>query len=105
MKGFPFKTKAFKASEIKDHKKFIIENLKKGNDMHLELSMKKITGKVNAHDCILSKIRCDAKTYVTVIDPWWANKQYHEIELKILLESMEKKWFGRELGFLIYYEK
>jgi hypothetical protein len=104
-KKFPFKVKAFKLSEIKDHKKFIIDNLEKGNDMHLELCMKNITGKANVHDCILSKIRCDSKTFVTIVDPWWANKQYHEVEMKTLLQSMDKKWFGRELGFLIYYEK
>jgi hypothetical protein len=104
-KRLPFRVKAFRLSKIKNYKRFIIENLKKGNDIQVEVSMKKINGKPTCHDLILSKISCNKKCYVILIDPWWMNKQFHRIKLETLIESMNKKWFNRELGFLIYYKK
>jgi hypothetical protein len=103
-KGFPFKVKAFRVSEIEDHRIFIVDNLDEGNDIHVEVCMKNITGNENCHDMILSKINLETNK-VTLIDPWWTNKQYHDIDLRVLIDSMDKKWFNRELGFLIYYKR
>lgn len=103
-KKLPLRVKAYRTSQIKNHIKFIIENMKKGNDIQVEVSMKKINGKLTCHDLVLSKIVCKRTCYVTLIDPWWMNKQIHRIKLKTLIESMNKKWFDRELGFLVYYK-
>jgi hypothetical protein len=102
-RNLPFKVKAFKVSSIKDPKKFIMENLIAGNDIHAEY-LQEVAGKSSIHDSIVSKIRYGRKTIVTLIDPWWANKQYHDVRLEDFISSM-KKVKERELGFLIYYEK
>ncbi|UCD04570.1 MAG: C39 family peptidase [Candidatus Woesearchaeota archaeon] len=98
----PFKVEAFKISQIKDPKEFIINNLKKSNDVWAESCNKPLHNSESGHDILIQSIK---DTTLTVVDPLGRRDQIYTVTLKKLTDAMDKKHDGRERGFMVVDKK
>lgn len=103
----PLRVERYFVSKINDVEKFIIRNLKEGNDIIANVRMEPILKKEKAYGHYLpiqSFSKQGNKIKVEVCDVYWKNKSFYEIDLKTLIDGMSKKWDGVERGFLVIKE-
>lgn len=98
----PLKMTPFKISKIKDPKKFIIDNLKKGNDLMLSFHWRGLGKRWNwGHVCVLAEFDT-ARNIVTIGDPAYNMPKFWKINLHKLVRAMSSEWDGRERGFYVF---
>lgn len=92
--------------DIEDIKKFIIQNIKKGNDLILGFNDRKINPKGwdGGHVCLLSSFD-DKKEIVIFINPSTRVSNYQEIKLSKLLSAMKYHGKSKGGGFWVISEK
>ncbi len=93
-----------KISKIKDPHKFIIENMKAGNDVCMMFHKKNVTGENWAHGSILAEYDTDTKT-ITVGDPSPRYPKFWKVKLTKMVDAMNTKWDGNERGFWVIKSK
>lgn len=100
-KKIPLKASAIKASEIADLTQFLIDNIKKDNDLWLEYKVHKIHGEKLIHDNVVESVKTlSGKTWVTLVDPYWVYKPRLDVTIEDIAEAISDK-YGRETGFII----
>jgi len=92
---------AIYSSKIKDLKRFVIDNLRIGNDLWVELHNPTMYGSKGGHDNVVQTIDTEKET-VTLIDPESYHKQIQEVSLAKLAEAIKKH--DKERGFVIIKE-
>jgi len=101
LRRFKLKATAFYVSEIKDIKKFVIENLRRGRDIIMNFWWEPFLGKDNGGHYVLIA-DYDTKTDdLTVCDPSSERKSFWKGKLKDFAEAMGKKWDKKERGFVV----
>jgi len=101
------KMTSYYPSKIPDVKKFIINNLQKGNDMIVSFNVAPYANpkyKVNyIHSCVIDSIRTkDKKTIITLGDPSYTHRKFFDIDFDILLEGMSDKYDSKEKSFKVF---
>lgn len=87
-------------SKIKDVKKFIKEHLDKDHDLMANFHMSYYDKSKNwGHFNVIEKIQGNN---ITFCDPWPQNKSYWTTTIADLVVSMDKKFDGKERGFVIF---
>lgn len=87
-------------SKIKDVKKLIKENLDKGYDLMANFHMRYFDKSKNwGHFNLIEEIQGNK---VTFCDPWPKNKSYWTTKVTNLAASMDKKFDGKERGFVVF---
>ena len=96
----PLKAEVFYVSGIKDVKKFIADNLKKGNDVMLNIHMKHFDKKKKyGHFTLVSELNGDK---VTMCDPTRTHKSFWKADVNEVVKSMGKQFDKKERGFVIF---
>ena len=91
-----------KISEIKDIDKFILSNLKKGNDLAILFLWKAFGHKVKwGHYVLISSYNPKDKT-VEVCDTSPKNKSFWTAKISKFISGMQDKWDGKERGIFIF---
>jgi len=91
-----------KISEIEDVNKFIINNIRKNNDLSILFLWKAFGRKVNyGHYVLISSYDANTKI-VEVCDPIQKNKSFWNSKIFKFISGMEDKWDGKERGFFIF---
>src|SRR3989338_5758426 len=99
--NIPLIARAYPASNIKDVRNFIFENLGKNNDLWVEFHLDEREKDTDIHDNILQRIDCKGKKCtVTTIDPGYLFRQVVDWPLDMLERSIGNK-YGRECGFIL----
>lgn len=102
----PLKTKKITHSEIKDAARLIRENLSKGRDLMLITYMSAIDPKKKyGHALLVSEIILGKKPKLIVGDPEFASKKFWEVDLKKVIDGMDKKFDGEERGIFIFSKR
>lgn len=99
----PITTEFKKISEIKNIDKFIINNIKKNNDLSMLFLWKAFGHKVSyGHYVLISSYNINTKI-VEVCDPAFGKmKSFWSSEISEFIYGMNDKWDGKERGFLIF---
>lgn len=93
-------SEVFHISKISNVKKFIKENLDKGNDVMVNFHMSYFDkSKKWGHFNLIEKIKGDV---ITFCDPSPESKSYWITTISNLVASMDKKIDGKERGFVIF---
>ena len=108
--NIPLKMRSYYPSKIATVKKFIIDNLQKGNDIIVSFNVGPYSRPKNSvnyiHSCVIDSIRAQGKkTIVTLGDPSYSHRKFFDIDLKILLEGMSNKYYSREKSFKVFFNK
>lgn len=98
----PFKVISFKASKINDLKEFIINSIKKNNDLWVELDNKIMYGTSGGHDCLVQSTNTETNK-VILIDPYGSHDQIYGVSFPKLYKAISKT--DRERGFLLVEKK
>lgn len=102
--GYPLKAKAWKFSEIEDTSSFLLDNIKRNNDIWIEYHSQEIhsydrSGGDYIHDGLVESLDAVGRTAV-VIDPMPEHRQRLNVTLNQIENGISEK-FGRETGFVI----
>lgn len=93
-------TEVVHISKIKDCKTFIKKHLAKGNDLMANFHMSYYKKSKNwGHFNLIDKIQGNI---VTFCDPWPSNKSFWKTTIADLIASMNKKFDGKERGFVVF---
>jgi len=105
-KKIPLTVEKHPISKIKDPKEFMIENLKKENDIMLDFFCKPfpVYEYEGGHVCVVSEFNSD-KEIITLGDPAGELPKFWKVPLKKIIKSMDKKYDGHERGFWIVKSK
>jgi hypothetical protein len=97
----PLKTKIYYIDEIKNIKQFIIDNLKKGNDMMFNFSDRLYNPTSDeGHYSLVSAITGDT---VTLCDPWIENKSFWQTKLNDLARETDTiDPMGNKRGIVVF---
>lgn len=98
----PLVATAYLASSIKDLKKFIVNNLKAGNDLWVELHNPTMYGTKGGHDNVVQAIDIETDI-ITLIDPESYHKQIQQVTLSKIAEAIKKH--EKERGFIVVSSK
>lgn len=99
----PLLSEVFYIRKVKDVKRFIKENLTKGNDIMANFHMRYFDKKKNwGHFNLIEAINANT---ITFCDPWPENKSFWKTSIKGLVASMDKKIDGKERGFVVFSGK
>ena len=98
----PLRMTPFKISKVKNPKEFIVENLKKGNDIMVSFNWKGLEHKRGwGHIVVISEI--DTRKDVVVLgDPGQNQPKFWKVKLNRLTKAMSSKYDGAERGFHIF---
>lgn len=105
-KKIPLAVTKHTISKIKDSKKFIIENLKTGNDIMLDFACKPFPEYEfphGGHVCVVVEFDTD-KNILTLGDPAFYKPKFWKVPLQKIVKAMDSKWDGHERGFWIISE-
>jgi hypothetical protein len=102
----PIEATFIKISKIKNIDKFILENMKNGNDIDMLFLWKAFGYNVKyAHHVLISSYNKTNKV-VEVCDPALADaKSCWKAKLSRFISGMSKKWDGKERGFFVFESK
>lgn len=105
----PLKIKRFSVHEILNPKEFIVQNLKKGNDILLDFHWCGIGKRSKlwniGHVCVVSGIVLNKDVEVVLGDPGYFMPKFWSVKLDKLIKAMDKKYDGHERGFWIISKK
>lgn len=87
-------------NKIDNHREFIIENIRKNNDIMTNIYLKPIRNVDTGHYVLISEFD-NRNDVVTICDPSFSSKSFWNITLEDLLNSMSYKWTGKYRGFLV----
>ena len=97
--------KPFKISKIENPKKFIVGNIKKGNDVMISFNWKGLGYKKNwGHVVVISEMDTK-KDVVTLGDPSFNQPKFWKVKLSRLVKAMNPKHDSVERGFYIFSKK
>jgi len=87
-------------SEIDNVPQFILNNLKKGNDVMINFWFKYFKKELNmGHFSLISEIN---ENQITICDPWPENKSFWKTDVNELIKAMGNTFDGRERGFIVF---
>lgn len=98
---FGLKAEVYRPSEIKDINKFVVENIKKGNDIMMNFWLKLFDGRNSGHFVLIADFNSE-KEEVTVCDSSSKKKSFWKAPIKKFVDSMSKKYDGDERGFVVF---
>jgi hypothetical protein len=106
-KKIPLKCERYWISKVEEPAKFIVKNLRRGNDVVALYHNRGINpkGKAFGHACIVSEITLGRRPEVVLIDPDFRNKKYNKVGLGRLCSAMSTKYDGNERGFWVICKK
>jgi hypothetical protein len=101
LQKFKLKSEIYRISKIKEVKAFIIENLKKGNDIMMNFWWKPFDGRSYGHFVLVADF--DSETgEVTVCDPSPYKKSFWKASIDKFIKAMHPKWDKKERGFVVF---
>lgn len=101
VRKIPLIARAVRASEIKDLKAFIADELSQDHDLWVEYKSHQIHKSESIHDNVLERLTADKKgARVVLVDPYPKNKTRATVSISKLKTALSAK-FGRETGFLV----
>lgn len=104
-KKIPLKIEKYNYEKIKDYAKFIVNNLKKGNDIMLDFHWYGLGKRAKSynfgHVCVVAGIELNEKPTVILGDPSYNHPKYWKADLKRLVHAMDPKYDGYQRGFWI----
>lgn len=103
LKKFNLNLKILKISEIKDLKKLILKNLRKGNDLIVNFKRTAYCPEKNWGHFAL--IKAWKNNQIELCDPSYQDKPYWKTSLAQLKKAMSKKWDNQERGLIIISQK
>lgn len=102
----PLKMTPIKISKIKDPRKLIIENLKKGNDIMIAFNWKGLGHKGNwGHLAVISGIIEKEDPIIIIGDSSEKKPKFWKVKLSKLVKAMNGKYDKTERGFYIFSKK
>jgi len=106
VKKIPLEVKKYFISQIENPKQLILENLKSGNDIMLDIACKPFRQYTfpGGHVCVVAEFN-PAKEVLTLGDPGQRQPKFWKVSLKKIVKAMDKKYDGSERGFSIIKPK
>ena len=100
----PLKMTTFRISKVGNPRKFILDNMRRGNDIMLSFNWKGLDRKHNqGHVVVLSEI--SPKDILTLGDPSPMSANFWKVPLDRIIKAMGMEYDGCERGFYIFSEK
>ena len=91
----------FKISKVGNPKEFIIQNIKKGNDIMLSFHWRGLGLKGMGHIVVLTEID-DKEDIITIGDSSLNQPKFWKVKLTKLVKAMSSKYDGCERGFYVF---
>lgn len=101
-KRIPLSCRTYSYDKISEHKKFILDNLRKGNDIIFSFHWKGLGKRWNyGHVCVLAGLKVNKRPIVIVGDPSQDGPKFWEVNLAKLINAMHERYDGWKRGFYI----
>lgn len=104
-KRIPLSCHPYFYDKIDNHKKFILDNLRKGNDIIFAFHWKGMGKKLNwGHVCVVAGFD-ESKNVVLVGDPGQNTPKFRKMRLAKIVHAMHEQYDGDKRGFFIIGKK